>query len=489
MALIPMGDIPAMHARRLGAERLCVLHGEDALSWGEMTRRANRRANALKRLGVGKNDCVLMSLPNSNAIYEIAFAAWKLGAIPSVLSYRLPLSEFKAVVQLARPKVIFASAMEMAAAVGALPAEYGLREGSDDELRSAVGDYWKAMTSGGSTGRPKIIVDHRAGVVDEAEERMRMPRDKAFLNPGPLYHNAPFAMTSYGLFRGNSIVSMVKFDAQQALELIERHRVAWVNLVPTMMSRIWRLPDRDQYDLSSLEAVWHMAAPCPAWLKEAWIGWLGAERIWEMYGGTERQANTVISGEEWLTHRGSVGRPINNGRIKILGADGAELGAGEVGEVFLRPAGGQGSTYHYVGAAPEATADGFETIGDFGWLDEEGYLYLADRRTDLIISGGANIYPAEVEGALMEHPDVSIAIVIGMPDEDLGSIAHAIVKPVDAAIGRLTEQELRDFVAARLVRYKTPRSYEFTTDILRDDAGKVRRAQLRDQRLAARASA
>lgn len=477
--LMPMGDIPEFHASRLGKNRLAVLHGDDSLTWGELARRVTRRANALQARGVGKDDIVTISLPNCNALYELAFACWKLGAIPSLVSYRLPINEFAAILDLTRPKLAFASDTEVMAAASALPPSFGLDEGDDRAVTSIVGTYWKAMTSGGSTGRPKIIVDHQPGAVDPFAPLLNMPQDKTVLNPGPLYHNAPFRFTVGALHRGNAVVSMARFDAEEALRLIERHRVAWTMMVPTMMSRIWRLPDeaRARYDVSSLEAVWHSAAPMPAWLKEAWIGWIGADKIWEIYGGTERQGNTVLDGAEWLAHRGSVGRAFNCS-IRILDDDGTDLPQGEIGEVFMLPDAGAGNTYHYLGAEPRRSAGGYESIGDYGWLDEDGYLFLADRRTDLIISGGANIYPAEVEAALMEHPGVDVAVVIGVPDEDMGAVAHAIIR---RALSRadLDETELRAFVERRLARPKTPRSYEFTEERLRDEAGKVRRGELR----------
>ncbi|MFD0848990.1 AMP-binding protein [Sphingosinicella xenopeptidilytica] len=481
--LMPMGDIPEFHANRLGGERLAVLHGDDRLTWGELARRVTRRANALLARGVAKDDIVAISLPNCNALYELAFACWKVGATPSLLSHRLPPQEFSAILDIVRPKVVFASNPDILTVSSALPSSFGLSEGEDLPVEAVVGTYWKAMTSGGSTGRPKVIIDHQPGAVDPFAPLLNVPQDKSVLNPGPLYHNAPFRFTVGALHRGNCVVSMTKFDAEEALKLIDRHSIAWAMMVPTMMSRIWRLPDdvRARYDLSSLQAVWHSAAPMPAWLKDAWIEWIGAEKVWEIYGGTERQGNTILDGAEWQTHRGSVGRAFNCS-IRILDDSGRELTTGEIGEVFMRPDAGAGQTYHYLGATPRIAADGYESIGDFGWLDEDGYLFLADRRTDLIISGGANIYPAEVESVLMEHPDVDTAVVIGIPHEDMGVVPHAIIKrTVCGAV--LEEEALSRFVEQRLTRSKTPRSYEFTNDDLRDDAGKVRRAELRARAL------
>jgi len=489
MAMIPMGDLPAYHMRRLGGERWCLRHGDAVLTWAELDQRSTRRASALKSLGVGRNDIVVLGLPNGNELFEWTFAIWKLGATPSMVSWRLPLHEFRAILQIARPKAVVASDLGLISALGALPASFGIVEGHDAPIVSQVGDHWKAMTSGGSTGRPKVIIDHMASAVDPDATVMAMPKDKVMLNPGPCYHNAPFASCHIALFSGNAVVGMPRFDAEEALRLIDQYRVAWVTLVPTMMNRIWQLPEetRTRFDISSLDRVWHMAAPMPAWLKDHWIQWIGPERLWELYGGTERQGLTVISGVEWLAHRGSVGKPVGC-EVRILTELGEAARPGEVGEIFLRPNAGAGSTYHYLGADSKSTNDGFESIGDFGWLDDDGYLYISDRRTDLILSGGANIYPAEVENALMEHPGVEVAVVIGLPDDDMGALAHAIVKRNERAASPVTEAELTGFLSERLVRYKIPRSMEFTADQLRDDAGKVRRSQLRQERVDAKQS-
>jgi bile acid-coenzyme A ligase len=233
--------------------------------------------------------------------------------------------------------------------------------------------------------------------------------------------------------------------------------------------------------LPSLRMMLHMAAPCAPWLKVAWIGWLGSERVWEYYGTTEATGSTMISGTDWLAHRGSVGRVREGYELKILDETGQERPAGEVGEIYFRPRGGAGSTYHYLGSTPRRVGE-WESPGDLGCVDEDGYLYLSDRRNDLIISGGANIYPAEVEAVIDAHPAVRTSAVIGLPDEEWGARVHAIVQPVEGA--GLDDSELLEFVAGRLARFKLPKSVEFTSEPLRDEAGKVRRAALRDARLA-----
>jgi bile acid-coenzyme A ligase len=264
-----------------------------------------------------------------------------------------------------------------------------------------------------------------------------------------------------------------RFDAEQVLAAVDRHRIELAIFAPTMMRRIWMLPDdvKARYDVTSLRYVVHTAAPCPDWLKQAWIDWLGPRTIWETYSGTENIAGTAIRGDEWLAHRGSVGR-IKHGRVRILDEDGNDVAAGDVGEIFMHS---DRETYRYVGADPRER-DGWQSLGDLGRLDADGYLYIADRRNDLILRGGANIFPAEVEAAFDRHPAVGESVVVGVADEDLGQRVHAVVRPS----APLTEDELRAFVATQLASYKCPTSYELVDRPLRDEAGKARRSALRD---------
>ena len=346
------------------------------------------------------------------------------------------------------------------------------------------------MASGGSTGRPKLIVAKVPAEFDPETPAVQMQPGDVQLVPGPLYHNGPYSFSMFDLFVGGTLVVMERFDAAEALRLIERYRVQWVFFVPTMMHRIWRLPDREQYDVSSLRTVFSTGAPWPIWLKEAWIGWLGPDVIREGYGGTESQGGTSITGHESLERPGSVGLPQQGALVRILDADGNEVPTGEVGEIYFMPATGPGSTYYYLGAEAK-DREGWETIGDLGYVDADGYLYLVDRRTDMIVTGGANVYPAEVEAALDAHPGVRSSAVIGLPDDDRGQTVHAIldVPELDLADPEAVEQftdELRASLRERIVTYKVPRSFEFVREPLRDDAGKVRRSALRDERVAPR---
>ena len=484
--LIPIADVPRWYAERKPRNAIAVSHGADTLTWEQLERGANRRARAFAARGVKPGDFIAIGLPNSNTFFETSFAVWKCGATPTSLSWRLPRGEAAAVLDILKPALVVGGEADWNSP-NSLPANFTPEGVSDEPLAAPVARYWKALTSGGSTGRPKVILDHQPAVVDTAAEPLLgIPLGVSLLNPGPLYHNAPFILSHSGLFAGGRVTGMVKFDAEEALRLIAAHQVQWVNFVPTMMHRIWSLPEavRNAYDLSSLKIVFHMAAPMPPWLKEKWIEWLGPEKIYELYGGTERQGACVISGVEWLAHKGSVGKIGETSRLRIIGEDGNDVAPGETGEIYFLPSDGAGTTYHYLGAEPKRRPDGWESLGDIGRLDADGYLYLGDRLADMILRGGANIYPAEVEAAVVAHPEVRSCVVVGLPDPEFGQRVHAILELTEAADAPSVIDGMGDFLADRLSRYKHPESFEVVSVGLRDDAGKVRRTLLRDERAA-----
>jgi bile acid-coenzyme A ligase len=282
------------------------------------------------------------------------------------------------------------------------------------------------------------------------------------------------------LLQGHHLVVMPRFEADQFLRLITDHRVTYLATVPTVMQRL--LPvyraDPDAYDLSSIRKFWHLGAPCPPAIKRAWIDLLGPEKVCELYGGTELQSITVISGDIWLTHPGSVGIVVA-GEMKVLDDDGNECPAGVVGEIYMRPGPGAPPTYRYVGVTAKSR-DGWDSLGDLGHFDADGFLYLSDRRVDMFTVGGRNVYPAEIESALAEHPDVLSCLTVGVPDEDLGQVPHALVQ----AATELDEAAVLAFLSQRLAGYKVPRNVEFVDRPLRDDAGKARRSAVRDEVIA-----
>ena len=451
------------------------------LTRAEFAERVERVAALFADRGVTAGSVVTIGLPNSVELVESMFAAWALGAVPQPISSRLPPSERSAIVDLAGPALV----------VGVPPSETGGRPALESVPRRlpagsftpGVAPEWKLLTSGGSTGRPKLIATTAPALFENLRglgALTHMRPDGCVLVTGPISHNAPFVVTTAGMLLGNHIVVMPRFDPAQTLDLVQTHRVSWLFLVPTMMLRIWRLPDavRLAADVSSLEVAFHMAAPCPSWLKQAWIDWLGPEKVLELYGGTELQAMTVITGTEWLAHRGSVGRPVI-GEMQIRDLEGRPVPAGAEGEIWMRRGPGAPPPYRYIGATARSAADGWESLGDIGRMDADGYVYITDRLTDMILVGGANVYPAEIEAALDEHPAVRSCCVVGLPDEDLGNIPYAIVelsRPV-------SDEDLMAHLRQRLAPNKLPRVIERSAEPLRDDAGKVRRAALRSDRL------
>jgi len=463
-------------------DRVLITCGDETVTRRGFEQAANRLARDLQGRGVRLGDMVTIALPNSIAWFVNTAAAWKLGAIPQPVSYRLPPAELQTIVELADSRVVVGVEPDVLPDRQCLPAGHIPHPSIEDgPLPDAVSPAWKAPTSGGSTGRPKLIVSGDPATLDpEARSTLGIDPDGCLLMPGPLYHNGPLVWSCVALLAGAHVVVLPRFDAEATLAAIDEHSVDVVYLVPTMMKRIWRLPTavRERYDVSSLRFVWHLAEPCPPWLKDAWIEWLGPEKIWELYAGTEGQAATIITGTEWLEHRGSVGRPAE-GSVLITDDDGNELPVGEQGEVWLRSVTRETPSYRYVGAEARTREGGWESLGDVGWLDADGFLYLGDRLTDMILSGGANIYPAEVEAALQEHPAVRSCAVVGLPDDDLGNRVHAIVEADDD----LDAEEVLQFLRERLTTYKLPRSIEVVDEPLRDDAGKVRRSALRAARL------
>lgn len=484
MALISLSRIVA-HWANVQPDRVAIDHEGQQVTWAELDARTNRLARAYEALGVKQDDFVTIALPNGIEFIEACIATWKAGATPQPISARLPKIERDQIVELGAPTLVVGVEPGAYDPTPCVPVNFVPDAAlPDTELPERMASSIKAMTSGGSTGRPKLIVSKIPAVWDPDMPYLEIPQQGAMLIPGPLYHNGPFLWAMIALFKGCTVGVTTRFDAEATLAVIERLKIDVVYMVPTMMRRIWSLPEdvRSKYDLSSLKALWHLAAPCPAWLKECFIDWLGAEVVWELYGGTEGQGSTTIQGTEWLTHRGSVGRPVETCEMKVVGEDGETLPPGEVGEVFLRPLDGAGTTYHYIGAEAKSIEGGWESLGDLGWMDAEGYLYLTDRLSDMILSGGANIYPAEVEAAIEAYPGVQSSAVIGLPDEDMGATLHAVICRPEGAVD---EAEMKAHLAEHLVRYKIPKSFEYISEPVRDDAGKVRRKMLREERIAA----
>ncbi|MEB3980505.1 AMP-binding protein [Mycobacterium sp. 663a-19] len=454
------------------------------LTRAELDASTNRLARAYAEHGVGVGDYVTMVLPNSVEWIQAAVACWKLGAVPQPLSARLPDAELHGLLELRPPALLVGREHPEfpSVPVGFTP-DPAL---SDAALPEAVSPVWKAMGSGGSTGRPKLIESGGDSRIPAAiGYPLGAQEGDTTMVPVPLSHNTGFTTATIALLMRHHLVLMSRFDPHQFLRLITEHRVTFLTTVPTIMQRalpVYRA-DPGSYDLSSIRRFWHLGAPCPPAVKQAWIDLLGPEKVWELYGGTELQALTFISGEQWLTHRGSVGVVVA-GEMKVLDDDGNPCPPGVVGEIYMRPAPGSPPTYRYVGARAK-TRDGWDSLGDLGYFDEDGFLYLSDRRVDMFTVGGRNVYPAEIENALSAHPEVMSCLVVGVPHEDLGQVPYALVHTADGSA--LDAAGVQEFLREHIASYKVPPSpdfIEFVDTPLRDDAGKARRSAVRDEIMA-----
>ncbi|WP_049807170.1 class I adenylate-forming enzyme family protein [Pseudofrankia inefficax] len=447
---------------------------EPAFSWPELDRRSSQLAAALSARGLGHGDRLGLGLRNSPRFVFSVLAAWKLGAVPVPVRWDVPdweLDRLRAVIE---PRLYLS------------PADLDWIDATADDdppdLPDVVAPHVNGICSSGSTGTPKIIVSGRRGVHDERFAGPLManwrpvPRPQTVLVLAPMYHINAFA-TLFSLLSGDRLIVMEKFDAARVAAVIERHRVTTFTATPTMLQRIADLPGVERRDFSSLDWILQGAAPMPPSLVHRWAGLIGADRIAMAYGMTEGLGLTAIRGDEWLTHEGSVGRGLGGTELRVLDVDGAARPTGEIGEIFLRSPGNDG--YRYLGDAPRlrTTEDGFQTAGDMGYLDADGFLYLVDRRVDMIVTGGANVFPAEVENALIDHPGIADVVVVGLRDPEWGRRVHAIVEPADPA-DPPSAAELIAYAKNRLAHYKAPKTVEFVGAIPRSEATKVNRGAL-----------
>ena len=438
---------------------------------------------------------------NSIEVFEILSACRRIGASAVAINHHSTAAETRYVLRDSGAKVVIGGAqfadMLREACVG-LPIEqlfvgqgYERARGASHES-SAVpkavggGDGVIIYTSG-TTGKPKGVVRKLAAggaggkrYVMLFAKLFSLSRKTVHLVTGPLYHTAPNTFARFALALGGRIVIMQRFDAEATLAAVEQHRITNMHLVPTMMHRLLRLDAsiRERYDLSSLVSVQHAAAPCPIETKREMIEWWGPV-IQEYYGSTEAGVVTFIGSKDALAKPGSVGRAVEGVQLRITNDDGADAAPGEIGDVCVRNMITDGFRYHGDDAKQAAAMrDGFFTTGDVGYLDDDGFLFLCDRRANMIIAGGVNIYPAEVEAALMSHPDVEDAAVYGVDDEEWGQRVVAAVRL--AAGGSSDDAALRSHLEERIARFKIPRSFAFVDALPREMSGKMFKRRLRD---------
>jgi len=476
-------------------DAVALVLGDESRTYGELDDRARRLARALAAGGVGRGDRVGVMLPNSFEWFEAVHASGRLGAVAVPVNTHFKAMEAGWVLSDSAAKVVVVHT-ELVPALAEVPVLPRITVGEDYEAELAaapadevdvVGDGWPVtmVYTSGTTGRPKGVAigesDFRRTAAGFAGMGVRWqigPGDVHLL-VGPAYHAGPAAWAQMHIALGATVVIMPKWDAEGCLALIERHRVTNTHMVPANFIRILELPEevRNRYDLSSLRLVVHAAAPCPMPVKRAFMDFVGADKVWEYYGASEG-GGTVISPTEWLAHPGSVGRPFPGNEFKIVDDEGNVAPPGQVGTVYARTA---SSSFRYHNdeekTAAAYDAEGWFTVGDAGWLDEEGYLYLADRTSDMVISGGVNIYPREIEDVLHQHPDVVDCAVIGVPDGRWGEALKAFVERRPGST--LTAEDVVDWVGRHLADYKRPRHVEFVDALPRDPNGKIAKHKLR----------
>jgi long-chain acyl-CoA synthetase len=472
-------------------DEILFVAGPSRVPFGTYQERVARAVAVLREMDIGQGDCIGIALRNCPQFFELLTAAGALKAKTVPIAWRLKHDEVRYLVEDSKAKLVFFDA-ESASHMKGLPGmsleEYEQRLAAITPATNIeCGQSELELYSSGTTGRPKAI-ERDMPAAETARPNMGSLGFLGILGVGkpgevhmlcgPLYHSQPIGFATGALNAGHRVVMMSgSFDAETCLATIERERVTWITCVPTHFVRILSLPKevRERYDLSSLKAVLHSAAPCPRDIKHAIMQLLPPNTVWEIYGGTEG-AMTMISPQEWLAKPGSVGKAFPPGsELKILDAQGNPLPSGTPGLVYARPM--MNFRYRGAKALDEQTWRGnLYTLGDIGYLDEDGYLFITDRLKDMIISGGANIYPAEVEAVLFNHPAVGDVCVIGVPDSHWGEKVKAIVE----LKAKATEQDIIAFCRDHLAHYKCPTSVDIIEKLPRDPNGKVRKREVRE---------
>ena len=493
--------------------------GRASRSLEDLRTRAARLASAFNSAGIGQGDRIAVVMRNEISFVEVTLAAGLVGAAPVPINWHwtgddlahaiadsssrlavvhtdlLPAIEARApglsVLEVeVPPEVTVAYGTPTRGTTGRWPTLSDWVDTHEPRTEPAPAASMSIIYTSGTTGRAKgvlrdpIAEQDRATLLNNVATLWHLVPGETTLIPAPLYHSAPNVHATFAVALGMDVHIMPRFDAEEFLRLVQEHRVNSVQMVPTMFTRLLQLPEdvRRSYDLSSLRAVVHAAAPCPRHVKESMIDWLGPI-VYEYYGGAEIGAFTACDSAEALSRPGTVGRPILDADVRILDADGTEKPAGEDGLIYGRTFSGWPG-FTYIDDDPKRRTmeqDGYLTLGDIGHLDDEGYLYLGDRLNDMVVSGGVNIYPAEVEACLHDLDEVVDVAVFGIPDPDLGDVLAAYVQPVPGAT--VTPEDIRAHVESRLARYKVPREVVLVDELPREDTGKLFKRRLKNQYL------
>ncbi len=502
---------PSHHARTTPDKPAYLMAATGkALSYRELDDASNRGAQLLRSLGLAAGDHMALLFENSLRFFEICWAAQRSGIYYTAISTYLVAEEISFIVGNSGAKVFAVSdalrplAEKLAPMLPAATARYmsGAPSPGWASLDAALAAQpampvsdeivgYSMLYSSGTTGRPKGIKpqfkNEPLGTLSPllqllVQKMCGFNAESVYLSPAPLYHAAPLGFNMMVGALGGTSVIMEKFDPEDYLRLVEKHRCTHTQLVPTMFVRMLKLPDtvRTRYLVSSLQAAVHAAAPCPVEVKQKMIDWWGPIFV-EYYAGTEGNGATIATTKEWLAHPGTVGRQLV-GQVHIVGDDGEERPTGEIGQIYF--SGGPLFTYHNDPAKTKATYNdkGWSSLGDVGYLDAEGYLYLTDRKAYMIISGGVNIYPQEAENVLVDHPAVADVAVFGVPNEEMGEEVKAVVQPVPGFTpGPELAAELIAYCRSKLSAIKCPKSIDFRAELPRTPTGKLLKRLLRDE--------
>lgn len=485
---------------------------DETVTYAQLESASNRFAQFLRHCGIGPGDHIAIFLENHVRFFEIVWGCQRAGVIFTAINFRLSVEEANYIIGNCEAKMVVSSHRLADTAAG-------LRDTADADQQvehwmmldgtiggwssyegavqampeSPIADECAAndmLYSSGTTGRPKGVYSPPESSAIDAPTRSSsmcesvygVGTDTIYLSPAPLYHAAPLRYNMSVMRLGGTSVLMTRFDEESYLRLIEQHRVTHTQLVPTMFVRMLKLDAsvRNRYDLSSLRCAIHAAAPCPVPVKQQMIDWWGPI-LWEYYAGTEANGITLLDSHDWLKKRGSVGKAVV-GTTKICDDDGLELPVGHEGTVYFA----DGKSFHYHNdeekTASSRNAKGWTTLGDIGRVDEDGFLFLTDRKAFMIISGGVNIYPQEIENLLVTHPQVMDAAVFGVPDADFGEQVKAVVQLIDMdKANEHFEVELINWCREHLAHFKCPKSIDFSAELPREPNGKLYKRALRDQ--------
>ena len=503
---------PGAHAKTTPDKPAYIMAGTgDAVTYRELDERSNQLAHVFRDAGLQRGDAISLMLENHPRYFEILWAAQRAGLYYTAISSRLTTGETEYIINDCAAKVFVTSAyksdvaQEIVAGTpdvqlrlmidGTVPGYESYEASVATKPTTSIDDESEGVDmlySSGTTGRPKGVrlplpegaMGQPSGVTVLGQVLYGFNAEMVYLSPAPLYHAAPLRFCMAVQRVGGTAIVMEHFDAAEFLRLVEAHGVTHTQVVPTMFVRMLKLPEgeRTKFDVSSLQVAIHAAAPCPVPVKEQMITWWGP-KIMEYYAGTEGNGFCAITSEEWMQHKGSVGKPLL-GSVHIVGEDGEEVATREEGTIYFE----SGAAFEYHND-PEKTASsrdpkgrGWSTLGDVGYVDDEGYLYLTDRKAYMIISGGVNIYPQEAENLLTTHPKVLDVAVIGVPNEDFGEEVKAVVQLIDPSTASPDlERELIAFCRDQLADVKCPRSVDFVDELPRHPTGKLYKRLLRDK--------